>query len=99
MRISFFQIADIASPGVEIFEGNTDCSWPGVSPTSHCATFLSAAMELEKLEDVIKQEIVNNRATLTVDASSELKEIPDSPEKFYIHLADYFDVIAGEQFS
>ena len=54
-------------------------------------------MELERLEDIIKEEIVKNRKTLSIDASSTLKEIPNSTNKFYIHLADYFDVMAGKQ--
>nr|ARQ20728.1 lipid body protein [Lobosphaera incisa] len=56
---------------------------------------LIPAVALEYLEYSIKQEIVANRASIKVAAESELKTIPDDPNRFYILLADYFDVMAG----
>ena len=57
-----------------------------------------AAMELECLEDIIREEIVQNREKLELDETvSKLQIIPDDPDKFYIHLADYFDVMAGRR--
>ena len=56
-------------------------------------------MELEVLEDIIREEIVANRRELNsqLDTScSEITTIPEDPNSFYIHLADYFDVMAGE---
>ena len=55
---------------------------------------------LECLEDCIKAEIVANRETLTINKASDpsFKEIPTDREDFYIHLADYFDVVAGRDF-
>ncbi|KAK9815689.1 hypothetical protein WJX72_008147 [[Myrmecia] bisecta] len=56
---------------------------------------LIPAVVLEYLEFSIKQAIVKGRAAIKVTADSELKTIPDDPNKFYILLADYFDVVAG----
>ncbi|KAK9915680.1 hypothetical protein WJX75_002608 [Coccomyxa subellipsoidea] len=56
---------------------------------------LIPAMELECLEDVTRDEIVENSQELQVDDESELRTIPNSADDFYIHLADYFDVMAG----
>jgi hypothetical protein len=63
----------------------------------HMHDYVSArtAMELECLEDVTRDENVENSQELQVDDESELRTIPNSPDDFYIHLADYFDVMAG----
>lgn len=63
----------------------------------HMHDYISAraAMELECLEDVIRDEIVKNRQKLQMHYESKLRTIPDSADDFYIHLADYFDVMAG----
>lgn len=61
----------------------------------HDCVSARTAMELECLEDVIRDEIVENSQELQVDDESELRTIPNSADDFYIHLADYFDVMAG----